>query len=54
MVNELEVKTFGIYSLEFDDAGTFTLTLGPIRPGRYDFWVDGYAERGMKGAFVVD
>lgn len=54
VVDDLEVKAFGIYSLEFDDAGTFTLTFVPIRPGRYDFWVDGYAERGMKGAFVVD
>lgn len=54
VVNDLEVKAFGIYSLEFDDAGTFTLTFVPIRPGRYDFWVDGYAERGMAGAFVVD
>lgn len=54
VVNDLEVKAFGIYSLEFDDAGTFTLTFVPIRPGRYDFWVDGYETRGMAGAFVVD
>lgn len=54
VVNDLEVKAFGIYSLEFDDAGTFTLTFVPIRPGRYDFWVDGYEGRGMAGAFVVD
>jgi uncharacterized cupredoxin-like copper-binding protein len=54
VVNDLEVKTFGIYSLEFDDEGTFVLTFVPIRPGRYDFWVDGYEERGMKGAFMVN
>jgi len=54
VVNDLEVKAADIYSLEFDAAGTFTLTFVPIRPGRYDFWVDGYAERGMAGAFVVD
>jgi uncharacterized cupredoxin-like copper-binding protein len=54
VVNDLEVKSFGIYSLEFDDAGTFVLTFVPIRPGRYDFWVDGYEERGMKGAFMVN
>lgn len=54
VVNDLEVKGFGVYSLEFDDQGTFTLTFVPIRPGRYEFWVDGYDNRGMKGAFVVN
>jgi uncharacterized cupredoxin-like copper-binding protein len=54
VVNDLEVKAYGIYSLEFDDAGSFVLTFVPIRAGRYDFWVDGYDTRGMKGAFVVN
>lgn len=54
VVNDLEVKAFGIYSLEFDAQGTFELTFVPIRPGRYDFWVDGYEGRGMLGAFVVN
>lgn len=54
VVNDLEVKSFGVYSLEFDAAGTFELTFVPIRPGRYDFWADGYETRGMKGAFVVN
>ncbi len=54
VVNDLEVKAHGLYSLEFDAAGTFTITFVPIRPGRYDFWVDGYETRGMAGAFVVN
>ena len=54
VVNDLEVKSYGTYSLEFDDAGTFVLTFVPIRPGRYDFGVDGYENRGMKGAFMVN
>lgn len=54
VIDDLKVKTFGIYSLEFDDAGTFTLTFVPIRTGRFDFWVDGYENRGMKGAFMVN
>jgi len=54
VVNDLEVKAHGLYSLEFDAAGTFTITFVPIRPGRYDFWVDGYEARGMAGAFVVN
>lgn len=54
VVNDLEVKAYGVYSLEFDAEGTFEMTFVPIRPGRYDFWVDGYEGRGMLGAFVVN
>jgi uncharacterized cupredoxin-like copper-binding protein len=54
VVGDLEVKSYGVYSLEFDAEGTFELTFVPIRPGKYDFWVDGYENRGMKGAFVVN
>lgn len=54
VVNDLEVKAADIYSLEFDAAGTFTMTFVPIRPGKYDFYVDGYADKGMLGAFVVN
>lgn len=54
VVNDLEVKAADIYSLEFDAAGTFELTFVPLRPGRYDFYVDGYERQGMIGAFVVN
>lgn len=54
VVNDLEVKAADIYSLEFDAAGTFELTFVPLRPGRYDFYVDGYQKQGMIGAFVVN
>ncbi len=54
VVNDLEVKAADIYSLEFDAAGTFILTFVPIRPGRYDFYVDGYADKGMLGHFMVN
>jgi uncharacterized cupredoxin-like copper-binding protein len=54
VVNDLEVKAADIYSLEFDAAGTFNLTFIPLRPGRYEFYVDGYEDRGMLGAFIVN
>lgn len=54
VVNDLEVKAAGIYSLEFDAAGTFEMTFVPIRPGRYEFYVHGYQDRGMLGAFIVN
>lgn len=54
VVNDLEVKAADIYSLEFDAAGTFNLTFVPLRPGRYEFYVDGYQDKGMLGAFIVN
>lgn len=53
VVNDLEFKG-EIYSLEFDAAGTFELTFVPIRPGRYEFFVPGFENKGMAGAFNVD
>jgi len=53
VVNGLEIKAFGFYSLEFDDAGTFRIMFLPIRPGTYPFWVAGFEDKGMTGAFIV-
>jgi hypothetical protein len=30
------------------------LTFVPLRPGKYDFYVDGYADKGMLGSFIVN
>jgi hypothetical protein len=54
VINDLEVKPMGLYSVEFDDEGTFEIWFVPIRPGRYDFWVDGFETRGMIGHFEVN
>jgi hypothetical protein len=53
VVNDLEVKTYGLYSVEFDDAGTFNISFVPIRPGEYEIYVPGYEDRGLKGKFIV-
>jgi hypothetical protein len=53
VVNDLETKAYGLYSIEFDDAGTFDISFVPIRPGEYEIYVPGYEERGLKGKFVV-
>ena len=54
VVNDLEVKPLGLYSVEFDDEGTIDIWFVPIRPRRYDFWVDGFQDRGMSGHFTVN
>ena len=53
VINDLEVQPFGLYAIEFDDEGTIDVWFVPIRPGDYDFWIDGYRERGLAGKFVV-
>lgn len=53
IINEIEVTPYGLYSVEFDDEGTLDIWFVPIRPGEYDFWADGYQDRGMIGKFVV-
>ena len=53
VVNDLEVKAYGLYSIEFDDGGTFNISFVPLRPGEYDIYVPGYEDRGLKGKFVV-
>jgi hypothetical protein len=53
VVNDLEITPYGLYSIEFDAEGTFTIGFVPIRPGEYDIYVPGYDNRGLKGKFVV-
>lgn len=54
VIDDKEVKPMGgIYGVEFDDEGVIDIWFVPIRPGNYDYWVDGYENRGMKGTFIV-
>ena len=47
-----------VVTYEFENVPTAALdaleAAVPIRPGRYDFWVDGFEERGMLGHFTVN
>lgn len=54
IISDLEVHTSGaIYGIEFDDEGTVVMFFVPIRPGNYDFFVDGFEDRGLRGTFIV-
>ncbi|WP_338608708.1 hypothetical protein V6617_01915 [Pelagibacterium nitratireducens] len=54
IINDLEVHTSGaVYGLEFDDEGTLTISFVPIRPGNYEFFAEGFQDRGLSGTFVV-
>jgi hypothetical protein len=54
VIEKKEVKPFGgIYSLEFDEEGEIDVYFLPIRPGKYDFYVENYRESGMLGQIIV-
>lgn len=54
-VEGLTIKTTALTELEFeDDGGEAEILFVPIRPGKFDFWVEGYQTRGMAGSFVVE
>ena len=53
VIEDLEVKPLGLHSVEFDDEGTIDVWFVPIRPGNFNFWIDGYENRGLAGTFVV-
>jgi hypothetical protein len=54
-VDGLTIKTTALTELQFDDdGGEATILFVPIRPGKFDFWVEGYQTRGMAGDFVVE
>lgn len=54
-VEGLTIKTTSLTELEFeDDGGEAEILFVPIRPGNFEFWVEGYQTRGMAGHFVVE
>lgn len=49
-----EVKPLGgLYAVEFDDEGEIDIYFLPVRPGTYEFYVEGMEAEGMLGTFVV-
>jgi hypothetical protein len=53
VIEDKEVAPLALYSVEFDDEGEIVIFFVPVRTGNFDFYVDGMAERGLKGTFIV-
>ena len=54
VIEDKEVKPFGgIHSLEFDKEGEIDVYFIPIRPGKYEFYVQNYRESGMLGMIKI-
>lgn len=53
-INDLEVKASGLNEVEFDGEGAMEVVFVPIRPGKYEFKIKQFADRGMVGTIVVE
>lgn len=54
VVEGLEVKPLGLRAVEFDDAGVMDIWFVPVRPGIYEFAVEGLETQGFSGKFKVE
>ena len=53
-IEDKEVKPLGgLYAVEFDDEGDIDIYFVPIRPGTYEYYVEGMRSDGMLGQFIV-
>lgn len=54
VIDEREIHGVNsLYGIEFDDEGDVAIFLVPIRPGKFEYYVKGYRDRGMVGTFNV-
>lgn len=53
VIEDKEVKPFGLQAVEFDDAGEIDIWFIPQRPGEYRYYVEGLDTQGFSGVFVV-
>lgn len=53
VINDIEIRPMGIHSLEFDDAGTATLSFIAIVPGRYTLAIPGSHGETQQAVFNI-
>lgn len=53
VINDLEIRPLGLDSIEFDDAGTVTMSFIAIRPGRYELRIAGTTGETQRAIFNI-
>jgi len=51
---DMVVRPVGLDAVELEDDGEINIWFVPIRPGVYDFYVDGLESQGFIGRFIVE
>jgi len=54
VINDLEVRPFGIDSLEFDDEGTMEIEFIAIKPGRYVLRIPGSTGESQRVEMIIE
>ena len=54
VVEDLEIHTRHIEALEFDDQGIIEFWFVALRTGSFDWYIDGFEEKGMRGRVVIE
>lgn len=53
VINDLEVKPLGLHAVEFDSEGTVDIWMIVLRPGEYEYSVEGLETQGFTGIVVA-
>lgn len=53
VINDIEIRPLGVHSLEFDAAGTATISFIAITPGSYDLRIPGTTADSQKAVFNI-
>lgn len=53
VIEDKEVKPYGLHAVEFDDEGEIDIWFIPQRAGEYPFFVEGLDTQGFRGVVVV-
>ena len=53
IINDIEIRPMGVHSLEFDDAGTASLSFVAIVPGRYTLSIPGSSGETQQAVFNI-
>ena len=53
VINDIEIRPMGVHSIEFDDAGTATLSFVAILPGRYTLSIPGSHGESQQAVFNI-
>ncbi|WP_027856607.1 cupredoxin domain-containing protein [Marinobacterium jannaschii] len=49
----MEIKAISLTELEFEDEGEAEIYFVPVKPGKFEFYMDGLEGKGMVGVFNV-
>ena len=54
VIDDLEVHMAGPPAhLEYDAPGSMMVQFSTVRPGEYEWWIDGLKEKGMAGKIII-